>query len=504
MIVDIVIERDRCRHWLLHLAELLQTALKAKVRFEFAEPNPPVGAALKSILSFEAKLLRLYRQCGANVLDLHNLEQKSADADAGDWTIDLTASGIPSRSGDLLRVLYDGAPGEDVLCAGLLTRGTPLIEILDPAKGHVVARGTASLEAAVGLGGAMEAVYSRLAMLIVRVLSGTTETYAPREALISPCVSSKTAVVEMLRQSAQTVIRFLYSLGFYASHWRVGWRFCEDGTVAERQDLYGDAWNILKSPHDHFYADPFSFEKDGKYFLFFEDLDHATQKGVISVVEVTPDGPRGAARCVLEEPWHLSYPFVFERDGDIWMIPESSANRNVSLYRAVQFPDRWEHHSVLLENIEAADATLAEYQNKLWMFVVVRNGLGGYSDTLNIYYADELCGQWLPHERNPVLVDDRSARPGGRMYMDGENLWRPVQDCRNGYGSGLGLAKVDTLSPTEFSQSVQTVIYPNHRWPGRKLHTLNKINHLEVIDGCTYHPKSRYLAKLFYKYYFPK
>ena len=52
---------------------------------------------------------------------------------------------------------------------------------------------------------------------------------------------------------------------------------------------------------------------------------------------------------VLEEPWHLSYPFLIEWGGDIWMIPESSTNRDIAIYRAVDFPLKWERHAVLVE-----------------------------------------------------------------------------------------------------------------------------------------------------------
>jgi len=75
---------------------------------------------------------------------------------------------------------------------------------------------------------------------------------------------------------------------------------------------------------------------------------------------------------VLEERSHLSYPFVFERDGQIWMIPESSANATVSLYRAERFPDRWVKETDLLTGITASDATIVEHAGRLWMFATTR------------------------------------------------------------------------------------------------------------------------------------
>jgi hypothetical protein len=64
-----------------------------------------------------------------------------------------------------------------------------------------------------------------------------------------------------------------------------------------------------------------------------------------------------------------------------------------------------------------------------------------------------------------------------------------VQDCSHGYGSALGLAEITELSPTSFKQAVRHTLRPGGRWPGRKLHTLNRCGRLEVIDGTRVQPK---------------
>ena len=129
------------------------------------------------------------------------------------------------------------------------------------------------------------------------------------------------------------------------------------GDVWTRRDLSGTRWNVLADPVDHFYADPFPISRQGRDYLFFEDLDHKTQKGIISMVAFDEAGRPGPAVPVLEEPWHLSYPFLIERGRELFMIPESSANRDIALYRAVEFPLKWQRHAVLVEGVEAAGRT---------------------------------------------------------------------------------------------------------------------------------------------------
>ena len=84
------------------------------------------------------------------------------------------------------------------------------------------------------------------------------------------------------------------------------------------------------------------------------------------------------------------------------------------------------------------------------MFAVVRDGIGGYSDTLAIWSSRDLFGPWQPHAKNPVLVDDRTARPAGNMVRRGGVLYRPVQDCRRAYGAALSFMRVTKLDHDDF------------------------------------------------------
>jgi len=178
------------------------------------------------------------------------------------------------------------------------------------------------------------------------------------------------------------------------------------------------------------------------------------------------------------------------------MIPESSEHRDVALYRCVRFPNKWERHSTLLSGLELADVTITRHNGLYYLFGAWRDGTGGYSDNLSIYYADSLFGPWLPHASNPVLMDRASTRPAGNFVRIDGRLWRPVQDCTNGYGAALGLAEILELSPTAFRQAVRQILKPGPAWPGRKLHTLNRCGHLEVIDGSRVQPKgSSYLRR---------
>lgn len=173
----------------------------------------------------------------------------------------------------------------------------------------------------------------------------------------------------------------IYRLCCYAPHWHVGWRFTDDTGVWRTGDLSGPCWRTLSDPGHRFYADPFPVTWQGRTFIFFEDLDHRTGKGVIAAIEFDAAGPVGEVFPVLEEPWHLSYPFLIEDDDDLWMIPESSAHCDVPLYRCIRFPDKWERHSTLLSGLELSDSTVVRHDGMYYLFGAWRNGTGGYSDS---------------------------------------------------------------------------------------------------------------------------
>jgi hypothetical protein len=176
---------------------------------------------------------------------------------------------------------------------------------------------------------------------------------------------------------------------------------------------------------------------------------------------------------------------------------QGSANATVTLYRADPFPYRWVPEATLLSGIEASDATIVRHGGLFWMFAATRDGRGSWSDTLSIYWARDLRGPWSAHAGSPVLIDQAAARPAGAMFERAGRLWRPVQDCTHGYGTGIGLAEVTVLDKERFEQRVDVVLHAEPHWPGRRFHTLNRAGALECIDGAAYSPKSRMLARRF-------
>jgi len=240
----------------------------------------------------------------------------------------------------------------------------------------------------------------------------------------------------------------------------------------------------LIPPKDRYWADPFPVNQGQQYFIFIEEYLYRAKKGHISVIEMDQAGNCSRPEKVLEQPYHLSYPFVFQWEGEYYMIPETFQNRTVELYRCRAFPFEWQLETTLLEGLKAVDATLAEIEGRWWMFVNLGvEGTANSHDELHLFHAPTPLGPWQPHRRNPVKSDCRSARPAGRLFHWQGHLYRPAQDCSRNYGYAISLNKIVQLTPDRFVETEVSRILPKWRKNLAATHTLNRMGNLTVIDG---------------------
>ena len=460
-----------------------------------AQPGIELPRSVRTLLTLERMLHRM--AAATHKPSASGIESTSSSSDdQPDVVIDLRGDAPPAKNAKQnLKVLYDGVCDDRRIYAALLASRLPLIEIADASSRRVLAAGTPCVDNAETLAEAAQYIFARVATLISSAIA-QPRSLAPGNALevVLPGVM-RLAEIE-LRNLANAASRRLYRLCCHAPHWRIGWRLNDGPGVAEQHNLGGEPWRVLADPGNRFYADPMPIVVNGRMYIFFEDFPHATRKGIISFVEVNVDGSVGPVQPVLEESWHLSYPFLLQIGADIFMVPESSGARDVAVYRAEPFPHRWVRHGTLLSGIDLNDATIVEHNAKLWMFGTTRDGAGSPSDTLSIFSADRLEGSWTPHPQNPIIIDAAAARPAGPCFRQGNRLWRVTQDCRAGYGKAIGLVEVLQLDEHSYEQRLDCVIRPDAAWPGRRFHTLARAGNLECIDGSAHAPKSRMVSRL--------
>lgn len=293
--------------------------------------------------------------------------------------------------------------------------------------------------------------------------------------------------VNNLKRTVQR--RLLYS--GKEAHWFVAYRTAREQFISQAGRFSAIGFRILAAPEGHFYADPFVLTWQGRTFLFVEDYLYSEARGVLAVLEFQDDGTFGPAVEILNRPYHLSYPFVFEEGGEVFLIPETLDSGQIELYRAVQMPYRWELVKVLKENVRAVDTTLWVAGGVHYFFTNLQQPGITPNDLLFLFTADSLTGEWRPHPQNPVNLDVRSARGAGRLFHMGEKLIRPAQDCSVRYGYATQLNEVEELTPEVFREKPLFRIEPDWH-PGLiGTHTINSDVALEVIDGQVYRTRYR-------------
>jgi hypothetical protein len=267
-------------------------------------------------------------------------------------------------------------------------------------------------------------------------------------------------------------------------YWQVAYRNTSNA-AASAGLLDRPSFAVLPDDGQRFYADPFVLERGGRPFLFVEEYPYGKAKGVISVAEQEADGRFGVPRIVLEEPYHLSYPQVFEDDGEIFMLPESGGARKLVLYRAAAFSDQWVVDTVLLADIDINDATLLVRNGTYWLFGTERRGAGSASDTMVVFHAPALRGPWRPHQLNPIMIDRSAARPGGAFIerSDGRTFL-PVQNGQDSYGGGLGLMELLQLDHEAVRFAPPEPVRMGQAWNRKGIHTLNRAGSIEVVDSA--------------------
>lgn len=205
-------------------------------------------------------------------------------------------------------------------------------------------------------------------------------------------------------------------------------------------------------------ADPFLFVYQDKLFLFYEKKRNYSP-GVICMTYTEDLNHWSAPVVVLKEDFHLSYPYVFEEKGNVYMIPETSAVGDIRLYKAdnnmlssFSLSRTLVHHDVAEGETGFADSSVFKKDGRYYLFSSIeQNG----HNVLYLFVSDRLEGPYLPHPSSPVSESMKYGRNGGAVIEHKGLLYRVAQDCEKRYGDDLHLFTIDELSPLAYKEHLK-------------------------------------------------
>jgi hypothetical protein len=233
-----------------------------------------------------------------------------------------------------------------------------------------------------------------------------------------------------------------------------------------------------------FLADPFGWHDGSHLHLFAEYYDYRTRHGIIEHFRLDKTGQILDRGPCLKEPWHLSYPLVFEGEGSVWMLPEAHRSGQLTLYRMGQDPSDWVATQTLALDVVPVDASPIYYAGRWWLFYAPATNKASKLGHLHVAWADRLAGPWTPHPANPVRIDPSSARPGGTPMLIGDRLMLPVQDCTQTYGGAIRPLWITRLDETVFeAEKGDAFAIPKAATPFLDgMHTLSACGDATFID----------------------
>lgn len=265
---------------------------------------------------------------------------------------------------------------------------------------------------------------------------------------------------------------------FYVNAYAVGYR---TNVAPHDFDVSKDnPYRIIMPTKHEWYADPFPFIHNGKRYIFVEIMND-NNKGVGKIGVCCADDDNPSFKCVIDEPFHMSYPNVFSLNGEIYMIPETYQTNKIILYKCVSFPDKWEKDSVLFEGAPCVDTSLFFSDNEIfaitWQIDLER---------ILLFRFDILSKKFLAID--PSISQIIHRRPGGNFirYKNGA-VYHPLQDCTDSYGNFLHIAKVNSFNAEGLmEEKVKTYRVSDISHDGNakfcRNHTFNRFEDFEVVD----------------------
>ncbi|KVI05051.1 glycosyltransferase family protein 64 protein C5-like isoform X1 [Cynara cardunculus var. scolymus] len=216
----------------------------------------------------------------------------------------------------------------------------------------------------------------------------------------------------------------------------------------------------------NFVADPFLYSQGDILYLFFETKNPITMQGDIGVARSNDDGATWEQLGVaLDEDWHLSHPYVFDYNRQIYMMPDGGERGDTRLYRAVGFPLQWKLEKIILER-PLVDAFIIQHGENYWIFGSdpSRGTNGGFE----IWYSSTPFGPWTPHRKNPIS----GVRNGGRPFSYNGNLYRL------GHDENVLVFKIEVLTTDSYKEvrvdlGMEKPTKGKNAWNGARSHHLD-------------------------------
>lgn len=244
-------------------------------------------------------------------------------------------------------------------------------------------------------------------------------------------------------------------------------------------------WLLKKSP-DKFYADPFLVNlENGNLNILLEEFPFDEDYGKISLLKLDKNLKQVYYKVLLDTKSHLSYPFVFKENNKTYIFPEAAKSGKLACYLYDSENESLTFIQDIL-NMPLRDSTILKQGDKYWLFGILSEE-NGKDYKLYVFFSDNLLGPYAPHMSNPVKCGLDGTRPAGNFIVIDGVVYRPSQNCQNGYGESITINKLTQLNEKNIIEEPYMTVSINRKIRNNSMihsiHTINVIENTIVVDG---------------------
>lgn len=258
----------------------------------------------------------------------------------------------------------------------------------------------------------------------------------------------------------------------YEQHWTIG--FIEEPIQNIISNKPYVVHYVKGMPKDRWFADPFILDYNDSYiYVLVEEFCYSVRRGRIAKLEIARNDYRLVDyKILLDKTTHLSFPFIFRENGQIYVCPENSASGMWTRYRYDKEKDVLLREDVLID-APLTDAIISNlFGERLVISTIIPNQNG------NILSVYSNAGYFI----KDLKFESNIARNAGDIISIGDKVYRPAQDCNGSYGKAVILQEVLKSDNGSFTFKNVGRIESNNDKFTTGCHTFNTYNGLSVID----------------------
>jgi len=243
-------------------------------------------------------------------------------------------------------------------------------------------------------------------------------------------------------------------------------------------------------------ADPFLFVYKDELFMFYEEKSELNN-GIIKGFKTQDLKNWTDLGVILSETCHLSFPFIFEFDNEVYLMPETFDKMSLSLYRFENFPYGCTWSRELMSGPHFIDSHIYKQHDLFYLFS------NKSDDELCLYYSTDLMN-WTQHPKSPIVEGNKYARSGGGIVSVRDKYYRIAQDTSNIYGDNFHVFELKKLTVDDYEESLllENVIKKDLNWNAEGGHHFHSVffngRYITVFDGKK---RVSYIEKISYPFF---